>query len=131
MHLPPHIAARVRTAVESLDDQTLPGRVGREFGALPLFADIGGAILLRPDGALLELEWDQPSEQAPREVTDPQANIGLVVGAENYPWLAELLPPRPLSAQPCSQCGGRGRIAIAGQSAVYCGVCGARGWIAG
>ena len=131
MNLPRDIAVRVANTVAALADTTLPESAGRQHSAIPLYADLGGAILLRADGIFLELEWDQPSEEKPREVDRPSWPVALVAGAERYPWLAPLLPERPADAANCPACSGAGRIALNGAStgSIYCGTCNGLGWI--
>ena len=132
MRIPDAIAEQIRTAVLSLDSSRgLPDRVGREHGAIPLLADLGGAVLLRPDGVVLELEWDQHTERHPRELAEPASTVPLVAGCERYAFLKALLPSPPSSAPACSTCQGTGRI-FAGISSghVFCPACGALGWIA-
>ena len=131
MRIPSDVASRLRAAIETLGEDTLPDRLGRAHGALPLWADLGGAILLRPDGMFLELEWDQPSEQQPREVDEPSWSVALVAGAERYPWLAGLLPSRPEGAIDCSDCHGEGHLRFdtsETRGTVYCGTCDGLGW---
>jgi hypothetical protein len=131
MRLLPDVSARVAAAVKQLGTETWPDRAGREHGAIPLWADIGGAILLRPDGTVLELEWDQPSEHAPRELDAPSWRVALVTGAERYPWLAALLPQRPANAETCPDCEGKGRRDYNDpetRGRVYCASCDGLGW---
>src|SRR5512138_1434937 len=102
MYLPSDIAARVASTVAALDETTHLEWIGQQHSAIPLFADLGGAILLRADGTFLELEWDEPSEQTPRELDTPSWPVALVAGSERYPWLVPLLPLRPADAVTCS-----------------------------
>jgi hypothetical protein len=135
MRLPDDIAAKISSAIVFLaGENTLPARMGREHGAIPLLADLGGATLLRPDGTFLEVAWDQETERNPLQTAAPRSTADLVAGAERYPWLKALLPTRPTGAMPCRDCGGAGRIFVGvtgiGGGHVYCGTCGALGWIA-
>lgn len=131
MNLPVEIAEQISAAIEALDSSRgLPDRVGRELSAIPLLADIGGAVLLRADGVFLELEWDQETEVHPREVAEPSSTVPLVAGTERYPWLVALLPARPADARPCSACRGGGSIHTNISGRIFCGECGALGWAA-
>jgi hypothetical protein len=132
MMIPNSVAEQIRAAVLALDSAgNLPDRVGHAHSAIPLLADIGGAVLLRADGVVLELEWDQESEQHPRERPELASTVPLVSGAERYPWLKALLPQRPPDAVSCSTCLGGGSIKVeGGKGRVFCGVCGALGWVA-
>jgi hypothetical protein len=131
MRLDQLLSARVAAAVRELGT-TGPEIAGREHGAIPLWADMGGAVLLRPDGTVLEFEWDDPSEHDPRKVDHPTWPVALVTGAERYPWLASvLLPIRPSNAVECPDCEGKGRRIYDGpnrRGTVYCATCNALGW---
>ena len=132
MDLPSAISAQITAAVLALDPEGgLPDRVGRTHSAIPLLADLGGAVLLRADGTILELEWDQESELKPRERGEFANTVPLVAGVERYPWLAALLPRRPADAPACASCDGAGSISPSrGSGRVFCGQCGALGWVA-
>jgi hypothetical protein len=78
-------------------------------------------------------EPDWPSSDGKvRVVSQGEEWLGIVAGAEEYPWLAELLPRRPADATDCVKCEGQGRVPIkdsTGRSVVlYCGDCNALGW---
>jgi len=130
MLIPASIAAKIMSDVTALGDRLLPDITGKRLHALPLYADLGGAILLRADGQFLELQRDQPSELHPIEGDEPSWKVALVAGAERYPWLAELLPARPATAVTCEVCGGTGKFSHAGSSTGYffCGRCDGLGW---
>ena len=131
MKLEADTAARIRSAIAELGNETIPDRAGRQHNALPLYADIGGAVLLRADGIFLELEWDQSSEQRPNEREVPSWPVALIAGSARYPWLSTLLPTPPATATECQACGGRGRITDGGASDgyFYCAECGGLGWV--
>ncbi len=83
----------------------------RTSGALPVYADMGGALLLRPDGEILCFPWDSLGE--PARESDPGWRItAVVVGTEKYPELRPLLPVRPVGTPDCQWCAGSGRIRI-------------------
>jgi hypothetical protein len=130
MQLPAEIAEQITTAIQALDPAAgWLDELGHRHSAIPLYADIGGAVLLRSDGVFLELEWDQETEHHPRECSDLTSTVPLVAGAERYPWLKGLLPVRPSDARPCTSCQGLGRIVLTnGSGRILCGVCGALGW---
>ncbi len=102
----------------------------RRFDALPVWADMGGVLLLRPDGEILTVDDE--------ERVRPEAHRGwrllaLVSAAEFFPELRPLLPPRPADAVPCSGCGGRGveRWRVEGMRGITpCGRCWGLGWLA-
>jgi hypothetical protein len=138
MKLSPELSRRVGDAVRDLNEaRGTPDRVGIEQGAIPLYADLGGAVLLSEDGTLLELKWDQDSERYPHEIQGSSLNgrlpltAVLVAGVERYPWLAALLPARPPNAIECTTCAGAGRLHssnVVVDRGLLCGDCGALGW---
>lgn len=123
------IARSVRARIDHVrEDATETNRYGRElatrFDALPLYVDLGGAILLTPDGWLVEFDDDR---DALRPVLDPYwASAALVSGARKYGELRSLLPGRPGETTDCSTCGGAGHLPGFGD--VLCGHCGGLGW---
>jgi hypothetical protein len=138
MKLPFEMSRQIAEAIRALDrERGIPDRVGIEHEAIPLYADLGGAVLLREDGTLLELEWDQESERNPRVLDEPPLKDGfpftavLVAGMDRYPWLSSLLPARTPAAIDCATCRGSGRVQpsnVAVDGGMLCGECGALGW---
>ncbi len=129
----PDLARRIFDAIAALDQNPrfTANTVARRVGALPLYADLGGAAFVRPDGVVLEVEWDTPSEAEPRVAPDAARRRALGAGVIEYPWLVSLLPERPPDAVDCGVCKGRRRITISDQSRnwVFCGVCDVKGWV--
>ena len=109
-------APDLRNVIEHLTKQWLAAPTDVELveavrttGALPVYADMGAALLLRPDGEILAFPWDSLGTPAPE--SDPVWRlIAVVVGAETYPELQPLLPVRPSGSPGCPWCAGRGRI---------------------
>jgi len=129
MKLPATIADRVIEAIASLDPATggPADRYGVAQRAFPLLADVGGCCLLRPDGEFLQIAWDT-SEDSPTVLgTIPLA--ALVVGAERFPWLRELVPVRSPQAIDCQTCAGTGKIRRGEVSGILCGDCSVLGWV--
>ena len=76
-----------------------PGRIGlttdlaalaKRFHALPTYADMGGALLVRCDGTVLVVHsnqaWDETSDLEFEEETDPfWVDIAYKTGAEKHP----------------------------------------------
>lgn len=130
MKLPAHITARIRELVarrssagHHIDDEAA------RHGAIALMGTLGSLWMLRPDGSLWDVDVDTGKSLQPLA---PELHVtALVAGVERYPWLAELLPSRPVDARDCSTCRGRGRI-FAGDTSednfVYCPDCSALGW---
>ena len=105
---------------------------GRRHGAIALMGSIGSTWLLRPDGTFWDVDFDFGKPLTPLEskfhVTAP------VAGAKRYPWLAELLPPRPSDGRDCPVCSGQGVVRppnATGGNGILCPNCSALGWVAG
>jgi hypothetical protein len=62
-----------------------------------------------PDGRLTDIRW---------------MNVAIHEGMKRYPWLKELLPPRPADAQECSMCSGTGTV-----PPEFICYCGGSGWV--
>ncbi|HXM47940.1 MAG TPA: hypothetical protein VN956_08720 [Pyrinomonadaceae bacterium] len=79
------------------------------LNALPLYADWGGGVAMRPDGELIGFLWDEP--QSIKIETDPHLRfLALVTGSERYPELAPMSPKRTPNDRDCPSCGGTGRL---------------------
>jgi hypothetical protein len=114
-------AIAARLADSSREAADAPGS-----GALPLYADPGGVIGIRPDGTLLEWTHDSGEGEA-RPVEDrTRMLIALVAGARRYPDLRGLLPTRSPGAVDC-RCR---EIPECVSGLFWCGQCGGIGWIA-
>lgn len=127
MKVSDEISAAIRKAIAALAPEPV-GHInfeGIRYQALPLYGGIGEVWLLRPDGSFWRADSDAglELERLPEEL---QINA-LVAGAERYPWLASLLPDRPIDAALCTVCGGTGRIGSPGNTA-YCFGCHSLGW---
>jgi hypothetical protein len=131
-------APYLRTVIEELvkqwcaspDHPELVEAVARS-GALPVYMDMGGALLLHPDGEVLCLPWDEIGGLAP-ESDSGWRLTALVVGAEKYPELRPLVPVRPSGTADCEWCKGGGRIHIEGtgnRRGPICGRCYGIGWL--
>jgi hypothetical protein len=98
------------------------------MGALPLCCDWAGGIAIRPDGELVSFLWDEP--ESVKVATDPQLRfLGRVAGAEEYPDLAYLLPPRTTEDRDCPSCNGGGVIpGFEDLKNIRC-YCGGAGWL--
>ncbi|MGH9870579.1 MAG: hypothetical protein ACREAA_20775 [Candidatus Polarisedimenticolia bacterium] len=105
--------------------------LARRFDALPVSADMGGALLIRPSGEVILVHSNQPwgLESEHEVVTDPGwRTIAFVEAGERFPSLSFLRPERPDTAVDCPSCGGTGRVPFADQK-VMCGACHALGWV--
>jgi histidine triad (HIT) family protein len=96
--------------------------------ALPVYADMGGILFLRPNGEILCLPDDGSSLKPETDLS--WCTIALVSAAEKYPELSFLLPPRPETAKDCSDCQGTGKIKIHQIAYAGCSRCNTLGWVA-
>jgi hypothetical protein len=69
--------------------------VAVRFGGLGVYGDIGGALVLRPDGSVLSVGRD---DEAASEASPGWRLIALAAASYQYP---ELAPARPPTARPC------------------------------
>ena len=97
----------------------------RKHGALPLYHGWDGWLLLTTGSEVVE-EVDGQLRLA----VEPWRTFGLVIGAERYPELRQLLPTRPSSARDCPHCKGTGWLIMNDKPAGFrCGHCYALGWV--
>ena len=120
------IQAHINEYLSGPDSHGL-SEVVRRINALPLYLDIGGALLISPNGKLFEVSSDASE---PKRVSETAAwgLTALVVGSEKYPELKALLPRREATALDCVVCDGTGKI-VGGESVqLVCGDCSGLGW---
>jgi hypothetical protein len=130
MELPNHIAERIRDWVARTPKESLHvDHEAARYGGISLLGTIGATWLMRPDGTLWDVDDDFGRPLQP--LADRFHSTALVAGVDRHPWLAELLPSRPVDALDCRDCAGRGRIGPADDPSTfaYCSACGSLGWI--
>jgi hypothetical protein len=109
----------------------LPDRAAwlRELDAVYLYGTIGSQAVLLADGTVrlwVAEQWPDSEVETGRDAA-PEERIGaLVIGAEKYPVLRELLPLRPPDATTCSICAGSGYLS---GTTVICTECSGLGWV--
>jgi hypothetical protein len=101
----------------------------RAAECLPIYCDWTHAFGVTRHGEVVAWEHEPwagvGSRLASGPVSDVLAlNLALHQGKERYPWLAALLPPRPIDARTCSVCSGTGRL----PAPAIC-YCGGAGWV--
>ena len=124
-------AAELRRIINRLSEEVAAGDSLRETreaaartGGVPVYADMGGILVLAPDGSVLQYE---PTSGKIEAVVESKWRIlALVRAARKHPELSALRPMRPNTARTCRQCGGTG--IVLGQA--DCGVCYGTGWTA-
>lgn len=127
MHITAEISNRIEEEVGLLQQEPI-GHINYEgirYKALPLYGTIGEVWLLRADGSLWKVDSDLgvPLQPLPQQLH----TMAIVAGIEQYPWLRELLPHRPVDAANCPDCGGTGRLGP--HAGAFCQSCGALGWV--
>jgi len=127
MLLPAHVSVLIERRIEERlrSSADTMGKTAREHRALPVYADIGGSLFLKPNGDV----WFQSSESVNSALKLEESPhwrlVARLAAAERFPELAELVPIRPAGAADCSDCEGRGRVL---NDLVRCGVCYGLGW---
>ena len=95
--------------------------VAIRFEALPVYSDIGGTLFITPSLQILVMRSDNGGLS---EENSPEWRlVTLVVAAERFPALKQLLPTRPSAEMDCSVCSGTGRL-----TGIRCGTCFGLGW---
>jgi hypothetical protein len=97
-------------------------RVAILTGGLPVWSDMGGVLILKPDGSVLEYDKE---EGTVRPASERSHTLALVEAALKHPELRALGPERPPEAHTCPQCSGSGVV----MGNVVCGVCMRTGWL--
>jgi hypothetical protein len=114
------VASCIRARIAAEDPWA---RVMAALDALHLHADMGGSLLLRPSGEVLELVHDEDTPH----LLSPDSfwhRYAYVIASDLYPELASLRPVRPRHARDCSACAATGRL-----SGTWCGPCQGLGWL--
>jgi hypothetical protein len=93
-------------------------------GGVPVYADIGGILVIARDGEIVSVDIDE--DVTKRESDKKWRLIALATAARTHPELAGLCPQRPASSRPCDGCGGTGRIEVLDS---FCGHCSTLGWV--
>jgi hypothetical protein len=126
-------ARRILSLIRAYQSGSAPHAWQRElacrFEALPVYADLGGALLLRPDGEILVVAWEDEEKAVPAD--QRWTGLGRAAAAEFFPELRTVLPPRPAAAAACEACRGAGleRWWIgASKGVTFCGRCFGLGW---
>jgi hypothetical protein len=133
MSVPEDLAAKILRWMEELAADTDPRsahlrRVAVDTQALPLYADMGGCVAIRPDGELISVDWDKPKDWT-RETQPRWRTIALAVGSWKYPALVDLLPARGPEDRDCVECAGTGRrVEPPVLAGLICEACLAVGW---
>ena len=97
----------------------------RRFGALPVYSDVGGTLLLTPTGQVLLLGEDVDLN-VPPEAPPDWCLVAKIAAVEKFPELSLLLPTRPDAAPNCPVCDGTGRLL---EMQARCGTCLGLGWV--
>jgi hypothetical protein len=104
--------------------------LARRLEALPVYADTGGALLVRPDGRVILVATDQlwNDEAKGLNETRPEwVQVAHLEAARRYQRLGFLRPRRPHAAVDCVPCSGSGSLDVADHR-VRCADCNGLGW---
>jgi len=92
-------------------------------GGLPIYSDMGGILVLLPDGQVVHFD---PDTQSIAPVADKRWRAAaLTHAARKFPEISSLIPPRPPDAASCPSCGGTGTMFVN----ITCGICFGLGWV--
>ena len=91
-------------------------------GGVPVHTDLGGILLVAPDGQVLHYDPESGRVQAPGH---NWKQLALAKAARRFPELEELRPRKPDGAAECRACEGSGVL----QEGVDCGTCFGAGWL--
>jgi hypothetical protein len=130
MVLPAHIVDRITSILATME--TEGGHVDHEaarYGGIALMGTIGATWLVRPDGTFWDVDDDFGRPLTP--LADERHASALAYGVKRYPWLADLLPERPVGAVDCIECGAHGWLPYAQASAgeIQCPQWDGLGWL--
>jgi len=127
----PQLAEQIRALLERIlagfpvDAATaLYKEVALATGGLPVYADIGGALAITPEGEIRL--YDHETKAISASVDAKWRRVALTHAAEKYPPLAELRPVKPADAIGCPQCNGTGRLL---NELLRCAACVGTGWL--
>lgn len=127
----PRLAEEIRALLERtlvglpVDAATaLDKQVALATGGLPVYADIGGAIAITPEGEFRS--YDHETTEVSASVDAKWRRVALTHAAEKYPSLAALRPMKPSDAIGCPQCHGTGRLL---KDLLRCATCVGTGWL--
>ena len=129
------LAQTVRDLIGRVDGEL--GAMSREVGALPVYRDVGGCVMLRPDLSVVVCDWDSYETRVADSVLARRTRYR---AGQMYPELESLLPDQPPGANACPKCGGTGenqavlkdvpsRIKRRLGAAAMCAECAGLGWI--
>jgi hypothetical protein len=96
--------------------------------ALPAFFDVRGLFMIKPEGIVISVSWDEPDDVRVENEIRIQ-NIVRFAASKRYPELGSLAPVRTPHAVVCPHCGGTGvPPELPGVKNVTC-FCGGLGWL--
>jgi hypothetical protein len=100
----------------------------RNASCLPIACDWTHAFGVTEPGDVVTFEhepWPGSSGPPPGKLTEVRwLNVALHQGMSRYPWLKDLLPPRPSDAQNCSMCNAAAQL-----PPDFVCYCGGAGWV--
>ncbi len=96
---------------------------------VPVYADMGGVLVVRSDGVVLLIESNRGVVEEVRE--ERWILVARQEAALKYPELKGLMPVRPEGATDCQECAGHGSVNPFKkvEQDIRCGVCCGMGWL--
>jgi hypothetical protein len=116
------IVVRLAARVAASDENDAFRDAARATGSLPVYCDMGGCLVVSPDGDVLRFD---PESGSTETETDPRWRLlARAKASRRYPELASLEPLRPEDAPECFECEGTGLLL-----GLDCKRCSGLGWV--
>jgi len=126
MTVSPELRAYLRRMIDEARNASVESTlrdVALATDALPVHIDMGGALVVTTEGAVLEYDFEADATSVAPENFRLAA---LAKAARRFPELQDLAPRRPENAVTCPACAGTGVIL----GKMDCGTCMSLGWVA-
>jgi hypothetical protein len=121
----PEISSAIRLLAEKAalePEGSADGQIARATGALPVHADMGGALVLTVSGTVLSYDFETALTT---ETSEWWTTVAILKAARRFPGLRSLAAASaPLDAIKCPACGGSGQL-----QRMDCGICLTTGWV--
>jgi hypothetical protein len=126
----PRIEASTAAVIRRLSMETMRNDARAEVrdaahrtGGLPVYADLGGVLVLTGDGEILR--FDPETDRVTLVDGEGWRALAFARASRLSSELSHLKPTRPVEAMNCPQCGGAGSVF----DGVECGKCFGLGWL--
>lgn len=112
---------RLATKAAQESESSAIREAAQATGALPVHADLGGALAVTADGDVIQYDFETGA------TTTPEENwrvLALAKAARRFPELRDLAPRKPAYAIECPSCAGSGTM----PGNTDCATCWGNGW---